>query len=262
MPFARLTCPEGTTPDAQVVKETYTDGTSYSVSLQCTGEGGSDSERLWGVRGAWVLYLVTVGVGAITGGWLLLSLWLRPRPAPPTSPPPGINLEGDMGLRQLISSNQKIAAVKHVRQASGAGLKEAKQYVDWLTAQMGPGEGVPAGKLPVQMAVNDQEVLDWLTQGNKIQAIKRLFDLTGLNLQEAKNVIEAIERGEITIREGAPLIHNLIPGSRNPTEAFYDPQVQAELAQGRKINAIKRVREITGLGLKEAKDLVDSWETR
>lgn len=127
---------------------------------------------------------------------------------------------------------------------------------------MGPGEGVPAGKLPVQMAVNDQEVLDWLTQGNKIQAIKRLFDLTGLNLQEAKNVIEAIERGEITIREGAPLIHNLIPGSRNPTEAFYDPQVQAELAQGRKINAIKRVREITGLGLKEAKDLVDSWETR
>ena len=30
--------------------------------------------------------------------------------------------------------------------------------------------------------------------------------------------------------------------------------------QGRKIEAIKVVREETGLGLKEAKDLVDSWE--
>lgn len=28
---------------------------------------------------------------------------------------------------------------------------------------------------------------------------------------------------------------------------------------GRKIEAIKLVREITGLGLKEAKDLVESW---
>jgi large subunit ribosomal protein L7/L12 len=29
---------------------------------------------------------------------------------------------------------------------------------------------------------------------------------------------------------------------------------------GRKIEAIKAVRDITGLGLKEAKDLVDSWD--
>ncbi|HLY61979.1 MAG TPA: 50S ribosomal protein L7/L12 [Terriglobia bacterium] len=28
---------------------------------------------------------------------------------------------------------------------------------------------------------------------------------------------------------------------------------------GRKIEAIKRVREVTGLGLREAKDLVESW---
>ena len=29
--------------------------------------------------------------------------------------------------------------------------------------------------------------------------------------------------------------------------------------QGKKINAIKMVRESTGMGLKEAKDLVESW---
>ena len=33
-----------------------------------------------------------------------------------------------------------------------------------------------------------------------------------------------------------------------------------ELRRGNKINAIKLVREITNIGLKEAKDLVESWE--
>jgi hypothetical protein len=33
--------------------------------------------------------------------------------------------------------------------------------------------------------------------------------------------------------------------------------VQALLAQGKKLEAIKRVRELTGLGLKEAKDYVE-----
>lgn len=37
-------------------------------------------------------------------------------------------------------------------------------------------------------------------------------------------------------------------------------RAQDLLRQGRKIEAIKVVREETGLGLKEAKDLVESWE--
>lgn len=37
-------------------------------------------------------------------------------------------------------------------------------------------------------------------------------------------------------------------------------QARELLKQGRKIEAIKVVREETGLGLKEAKDLVESWE--
>jgi hypothetical protein len=36
------------------------------------------------------------------------------------------------------------------------------------------------------------------------------------------------------------------------------PAVLQEILDGQKINAIKKVREITGLGLKEAKDLVES----
>lgn len=39
--------------------------------------------------------------------------------------------------------------------------------------------------------------------------------------------------------------------------ALADPEVRAALAADNKIAAIKRVRELTGLGLKEAKDLVE-----
>lgn len=41
-----------------------------------------------------------------------------------------------MVLRQFISQKQRLDAVKHVREMTGAGLKEAKAYVDWLSYQM------------------------------------------------------------------------------------------------------------------------------
>ncbi|MBK8097085.1 MAG: ribosomal protein L7/L12 [Planctomycetes bacterium] len=41
-----------------------------------------------------------------------------------------------------------------------------------------------------------------------------------------------------------------------------DQEVDALLRAGQKIQAIKLVRERTGLGLKEAKDLVDEREQR
>jgi hypothetical protein len=40
-------------------------------------------------------------------------------------------------------------------------------------------------------------------------------------------------------------------------EAIEDDIVQAELAKNNKIGAIKRYRELTGLGLKESKDAID-----
>jgi hypothetical protein len=39
------------------------------------------------------------------------------------------------------------------------------------------------------------------------------------------------------------------------------PESRAELARGNKIEAIKLLRKATGLGLKEAKDLVDGAES-
>ncbi len=47
-----------------------------------------------------------------------------------------------------------------------------------------------------------------------------------------------------------------------PPAARVDEEIRAILASGRKIEAIRRLREETGMGLKEAKDYVDALQTR
>ena len=106
-------------------------------------------------------------------------------------------------------------------------------------------EAAPAGGDPAQ----DPEVLEALASGKKILAIKRYRELTGLGLKESKEAVERLQaRG---------------PRSPEPKRAAtggdpsQDPQVLEALASGKKILAIKRYRELTGLGLKESKDAVD-----
>lgn len=53
------------------------------------------------------------------------------------------------------------------------------------------------------------------------------------------------------------------PGRKAPlpgAPADWEAEARGLAATGQKIQAIKVVREATGLGLKESKDLVDSWD--
>lgn len=50
--------------------------------------------------------------------------------------------------------------------------------------------------------------------------------------------------------------------SRSSASIENDSEVRTLIAHGNKIAAIKRVRDMTGLGLKEAKDYVDAIERR
>jgi len=84
-----------------------------------------------------------------------------------------------------------------------------------------------------------------LAAGNKIDAIKRYREATGLGLKDAKDAIEAIAAGRISAHVVAHM-----PVS--------EPTVTTLLLAGNKIEAIKRYREATGLGLKEAKEAVDA----
>lgn len=84
----------------------------------------------------------------------------------------------------FLSKNQKIAAVKVIKDNSNCGLKEAKDYVDALEGGVQP---------PVNNVANlDAELLVILNQGNKLNAIKHYKDATGLGLAESKDYIEKL----------------------------------------------------------------------
>jgi ribosomal protein L7/L12 len=107
---------------------------------------------------------------------------------------------------------------------------------------------------PAPSGVDVERIQQLLRAGKKIDAIKLVREQTGLGLKEAKDAVEAIERGEtvdLTLR--ATSTTHVVSG-------IDLNQVNELLLQDKKIEAIKLVREQTGLGLKEAKDVVEAIE--
>jgi ribosomal protein L7/L12 len=92
-----------------------------------------------------------------------------------------------------------------------------------------------------------REIDALLNQGRKIDAIKIVRERTGWDLKEAKDFVETQER--------AGQAAAAVPLGKLPRDI--DSEVRRLVAAGKKIDAIKLVRERTGLGLNEAKDLVD-----
>ena len=93
-------------------------------------------------------------------------------------------------------------------------------------------------------------------------AIKELGDkIVGLKVSEAVSLADYLEKVHgIKAAAGGAV---MMAGPAQPAEAAAKPEVQTEFAVilqeagAQKIQVIKVVREITGLGLKEAKDMVD-----
>ncbi|WP_374524414.1 ribosomal protein L7/L12 [Sphingopyxis sp.] len=61
-------------------------------------------------------------------------------------------------------------------------------------SQPRPVAPVDLPRIDVATASRDEELLDLIRRGRKIEAIKHLRDRTGLGLREAKDAIEALER--------------------------------------------------------------------
>lgn len=81
----------------------------------------------------------------------------------------------------------------------------------------------------------------------------------GMTVLELSDLIKAIE-DKFDVKAAAPVAVAAAPGGAAPAEAQEEKtEFDAVLtgAGAKKIQVIKVVREITGLGLKEAKDLVE-----
>ena len=82
----------------------------------------------------------------------------------------------------------------------------------------------------------------------------------GLTVLELAELVKAFEE-EFGVSAAAPVAVAAAPGAAAPGAAAAEQtefDVILASAGGSKINVIKVVREVTGLGLKEAKDLVDN----
>jgi ribosomal protein L7/L12 len=98
-----------------------------------------------------------------------------------------------------------------------------------------------------------ENVLEALRGGKKLEAIKLLREQRGLGLNEAKTVVE-----EYSSSSGCGF-----PGwSGVDQERALPEKVVIALGGGKKIDAIKLLREERGIGLKEAKDVVEEYLSR
>lgn len=91
----------------------------------------------------------------------------------------------------------------------------------------------------------------------KVQTI--LEQIKGLTLLEAAELVKEMETA-FGVSAAAPMMvagAAAAPGAAAPAEEQTEFTVVLTGVGGNKINVIKTVREVTSLGLKEAKDLVD-----
>ncbi len=88
-----------------------------------------------------------------------------------------------------------------------------------------------------------------MTKEQIIEAIK------GMSILEVKELVEACET-EFGVSASAPVV--AVAAAADAVEEQTEFDVILANAGAKKIGVIKVVRELTGLGLKEAKDLVDN----
>lgn len=164
-------------------------------------------------------------------------------------------------IQRLVAAGKKIEAIALYRELSGVSLAQAKEDIEAAIAEVQSSAVETTTHSPETMIVE-------LENRRKINAIKMFRELTNVGLKEAKDAIDEIEAVLPHSREEAlaRLQEKLTdyPSSKkvaSPPLSDADMQmVLDELHNGRKITAIKIYRELTGLGLVEAKDYVEGLE--
>lgn len=130
--------------------------------------------------------------------------------------------------------------------------KRNKQVIDKASHAHGSTD-------PQQLSQSQLEdvVREMLQSGQKIEAIKILRAARNLGLKEAKDIIDAMSSGSpVQIPAALPKEDSTELRSVDGN----DEEIKWLIKQGKKIEAIKVMREKTGLGLAEAKSAVEQIE--
>jgi len=89
---------------------------------------------------------------------------------------------------------------------------------------------------------------------------KMIEIIKGMKIADLNNVVKAIEQ-EFGVSAQAPVAVAAAGGSAGATEEKSSFNIELKEVGAKKIEVIKVVRDLTGKGLKEAKDLVDAAAT-
>lgn len=104
----------------------------------------------------------------------------------PNAPPPAPYWQEECD--QLLREGNLIGAIKLHREHTHAGLVDSKNAMEHRREQL----RALAAPAPVAKGGVDPEVLRLVRAGHKIEAIKRVRELTGLGLKEAKDYVESL----------------------------------------------------------------------
>ena len=86
---------------------------------------------------------------------------------------------------------------------------------------------------------------------------KLVAEIEKMSVLDLSELVKVLEE-KFGVSAAAPMMMGAAPVAAEAAEEKTEFDVELTAAGAQKINAIKAVREITGLGLKEAKDLVDA----
>lgn len=102
---------------------------------------------------------------------------------------------GDIDVDRLVAEGNLIAAIVRVRLITSWGLREAKDYVDAMPNVL-PLPSAPPATRPDASLAEDSELRALVARGAIIEAIKRVREISGCGLREAKEIVDRIPRGQ------------------------------------------------------------------
>jgi len=122
-----------------------------------------------------------------------------------------LSIEQERQIRELIAREQKIAAIKLYREATGASLRDAKDAVDAMELRTKIDFPAPAQAGEPDTFLENR-IKRLLAERKKIEAVKAYREAYNCGLKEAKDAVDAIEMqmrmGGTSSMPSAPAISN------------------------------------------------------
>lgn len=112
---------------------------------------------------------------------------------------------------------------------------------------------------PTQVSIDAAlagQVRELYAAGDKLGAVKMLRAATGLGLADAVRIVDKLGASTKPAGKTGPSMAKPVPGP-SVLGPDNEAEVRSLVAGGNKIAAIKLVRSVTGMGLAEAKSLVE-----